>query len=132
MESLAKKVWLIDSDMVFVGCLSFYCKQIRHLKCKTFYNLFEVIPMLETELPDLIVLEIMLDGPNGFTLLNELASYPDTAKIPIIIVTSLNINCDKLPALNVWKIFRKETMVPDEFLDAVRVCLKSSSERIPS
>ena len=40
----------------------------------------------------MIFLDILLTGPDGFTFLNELISYSDTAKIPIVIVSSLDFS----------------------------------------
>lgn len=73
--------------------------------------------------PDLILLDILLGGPNGFTLLNELASYSDTAKIPIIIVTSLDLPSSHFSHYNVKCILNKSTMTPATIQEAVRHAL---------
>jgi CheY-like chemotaxis protein len=69
---------------------------------------------IDEELPKLIFLDILLDGPDGFTFLNELASYSDTAKIPIIIVSSIDISGKDLSSYGVVKIVNKEKMTPAE------------------
>ena len=61
----------------------------------------------------MIFLDIMLDGPDGFTFLNELVSYSDTAKIPVVIVTALKIKAD-LSDYGVVAILDKSTMQPDD------------------
>ena len=64
----------------------------------------------------LIFLDILLDGPDGFTLLNELASYPDTCKIPIVIVSSLYLKESDLSSYNVVGILSKDSMTPGDIL----------------
>ncbi|MBQ3263998.1 response regulator [Candidatus Saccharibacteria bacterium] len=64
-------------------------------------------------MPDLIFLDILLTGPDGFTFLNELVSYTDTARIPVVVVTSLEIQHD-LSDYGVVGILNKDTMTPAE------------------
>lgn len=73
--------------------------------------------------PDLILLDILLSGPNGFTLLNELASYSDTAQIPIIIITSLDLPSNHFSHYNVKFILNKSTMTPVTIQEAIHHAL---------
>ena len=45
---------------------------------------------------DLILLDLGLPGMNGFDLLRQLKSSPDTASIPVIVLTAWNSTSDKL------------------------------------
>lgn len=72
---------------------------------------------------DVILLDIMLDGPDGFTLLNELVSYNDTSVIPIVIVTALKIKAD-LSDYGVIKVIDKSTMQPSDIREAVKFAIK--------
>lgn len=42
------------------------------------------------ELPSLIILDVMMPGKSGFSVLKELRADPRTAKIPVIMVTAIN------------------------------------------
>ena len=42
----------------------------------------------ERLLPDLIVLDVMMPGRDGFEVLRELKSRPDTAVIPVVLLTA--------------------------------------------
>jgi diguanylate cyclase (GGDEF)-like protein len=48
--------------------------------------------------PNLILLDIMMPGMNGFEVCNQLRSDPATAAIPIIFLSSLNAPLDKVQA----------------------------------
>jgi signal transduction histidine kinase len=50
-------------------------------------------------LPDLILLDIMMPGMNGFEVCNQLKLEPATARIPIVFVTALSETEDKLRAI---------------------------------
>ena len=69
---------------------------------------------LDENLPSLIFLDILLPGPDGFTFLNEIMSYPDTSKIPIILITSLNLEKFDLKVYGIKGILKKDKMKPEE------------------
>ena len=48
------------------------------------------------EKPDLILMDIVMPGLNGFQATRQLTSDPKTADIPVIIVTSKNQEVDKV------------------------------------
>ena len=57
---------------------------------------------------------ILLDVPDGFTFLNELLSYTDTAKIPIVIVSSIDFSGRDLTEYGVVGVLDKTKMLPKE------------------
>ena len=71
----------------------------------------------------MVFLDILLDGPDGFTFLNEMASYTDTAKVPIVVVTSLDLAGNDLTSYGVVGVLQKDRMVPREIREyAERYC----------
>ena len=98
----------------------------RALLKKANYNILHftdaitAMSQLDDAFPDLIFLDVLLNGPNGFTLLNELSSYLDTAKIPIILLSSLDLQDANLSEYNIVQILHKDTMTPTEIQEAVR------------
>lgn len=50
--------------------------------------------------PDLILLDIMLPGEDGISILHRLRSLPDTAAIPVILLTAKNTEYDKVIGLD--------------------------------
>ena len=59
-------------------------------------------------------LDILLTGPDGFTLLNEMVSYEDTAQIPVVLITSLELKNRDLASYGVVGVLEKETMRPED------------------
>lgn len=52
------------------------------------------------ERPELVLLDIMLPGEDGITILRRLRAAPDTAKIPVILLTAKNTEYDKVVGLD--------------------------------
>lgn len=92
---------------------------------KVFHDAISAIQNISADAPDMIFLDVLLTGPDGFTFLNEIVSYEDTAKIPVVIVTSLDIKADSLKNYNVVKILRKDSLIPDDMKDIAREILES-------
>ena len=104
-------IFIVDDDEVMAECIARYCK--GQPTC-IFSNAIEAMNAIDDEKPDLIFLDILLDGPDGFTFLNELASYDDTAKIPIVIISSLDFSGQDLSSYGVVGIISKDTMLPED------------------
>lgn len=52
------------------------------------YSGLEVFGLLEEKKPDLIILDIMLPQMDGLEVLTKLKGAPDTASIPVILLTA--------------------------------------------
>lgn len=87
--------------------------EVEGEKVKIFYNAYEAMEGLADGVPELIFLDVLLPGVDGFTFLHEIMSYEDTARIPVVLVTSLKVEGD-LSVYGVKGILDKETMTPRE------------------
>ncbi|MBQ6130151.1 response regulator [Candidatus Saccharibacteria bacterium] len=139
------KIFIIDDDELFADCVkTAICSAYeipetpqgplsvkkpvpkssknssKSLEVKTYKNALDAINNLGDPLPDLIFLDILLPGPDGFTFLNELVSYPDTAKIPVILLTSLDLADFDLKLYGVKGILNKEKMKPEDIVYYVK------------
>ena len=103
-------IFIIDDDKIFADCIKKVCGE---KSVKIFSNAIDAMSEIDIEIPELIFLDILLDGPDGFTFLNELASYQDTAKIPIVIVSSLKLEAN-LESYGVVGVLNKDKMYPKE------------------
>lgn len=75
--------------------------------------------------PDCLVLDVLLPGTTGFTLLHELQSYDDTGKLPVIICSSIagDLKKEELAPYGVHRLLDKTTMTPADIVAAVRSAL---------
>ena len=105
-------IWVIDDDIEFSKIIFDKYKNVRY-----FTNAIEAMNC--QEVPDLIFLDILLDGPDGFTFLNEMRSYEDLAKVPVVIMSSLNFKGKDLSAYGVVGYLNKSEMTPAEVKEYV-------------
>ena len=114
-------IYIVEDDPDFASCILRYAARAdRSATLSIFHNVIDAIQSIDTDFPDLIFLDILLTGPDGFTLLNELASYPDTARIPIVIISSLNLQNQDLSSYGVVATLHKDSLMPKEIIENVR------------
>lgn len=80
---------------------------------------------VDAALPDAIVLDVLLAGPNAFTLLHEFRSHPDLAGIPVILCTTIadQLAEEDLKAYGVRMVLDKTTMKPGDLVAAIKKVL---------
>lgn len=127
-----RPIFIIEDDPDFAEIYQKHLKRnFPEIPLQIFYNAIEAnaafSELSEEELPSLIILDVLLTGPDGFTLLNELLSYPETSQIPVLLISSLNLGQMSLQAYNVRAILNKEAFTPADFVDQVQDILKSTN-----
>lgn len=83
-------------------------------------NAIEAIAKVEEEVPEMVFLEIMLTGPDGFTFLNEMASYIDTMDVPVVIVSERDFSGVDLGDYGVVGFLDKNKMKPSDVMNYAR------------
>lgn len=76
-----------------------YTLETTGFTAKGFADGRELKAALKEEIPNLILLDIMLPGDDGYTILEKLRSSPDTKSIPVIMVTAKEAEYDKVRGL---------------------------------
>lgn len=109
-------VFIIDDSLIMADCIARAARGTSAMpNVLTFGDAIAAMGAIAAgQLPDLIFLEVLLSGPDAFTFLNELLSYEDTAKVPIVVVSSLDFATNNLADYNVVGYLNKETMTPQE------------------
>ena len=106
-------IFIIDDDMAMAKCVARACEKCG-FKTRIFGDAISAMVALDDELPTMIFLDILLSGPDGFTFLNELISYPDTMKIPVVVISSLKFSERDLRNYGVVGVLDKTTMTPED------------------
>jgi threonine synthase len=104
----------------------------RILQSQGNYTLFEAtngreaLELITKELPDLVILDIMMPEMDGFAVMDALQLNQDTAKIPVIIITAKELTSDEKSRLNghIQSLMQKGDFLSDELLDEVRSLLR--------
>ncbi|MDB5646892.1 response regulator [Methylobacterium sp.] len=80
----------------------------------------EALRVIEAEAPDLVVLDAMMPGINGFELLRQIKTTPKTAGTLVVMLTSRKLEQDIVGALNAGASdYLVKPFIPEEL--AVRI-----------
>lgn len=113
-------ILVVTSDKVIGECIVRTLEK-NHFDGQMFDNAIEAINFIaENGAPEMIFLDILLTGPDGFTLLNEMASYADTMSVPVILMSEKDFSKYDFSAYNVKGFVDKNTMKPSEVEDYAR------------
>ncbi|MCF6278708.1 MAG: pyridoxal-phosphate dependent enzyme, partial [Anaerolineales bacterium] len=104
----------------------------RILQSQGDFTIFEAengkagLRLIRRELPDLIILDLMMPELDGFGVLDALKANPETANIPVIVSTAKELSVDEKQRLKgrIQALMQKGDFLNDEFLDEVRTLIK--------
>jgi CheY-like chemotaxis protein len=96
------------------------------------YNVVEVedgeegIEKIKKTKPDLILLDLILPGIDGFEVLSRIKEYPDLAKIPVIVLSNLGQRDDieKAIKLGANDYLVKAHFTPNEIIEKIKDLLR--------
>jgi threonine synthase len=82
----------------------------------------EAIDLAKKELPDLIILDLMMPEIDGFSVLDSLKDSPETASIPVIVVTAKELTTEDLHRLSgrIRTYMQKGEFMDNELLEEVK------------
>ena len=102
-------------------------KIVRDLLARTSYRLIEAtdgemgVAMAQQELPDLIIMDIQLPRLSGLDATRQLRAHPETAHIPIIVITSFALSGDDQRARDAGAAaYLAKPYSPRELLETIR------------
>ena len=92
-------IWCVDDDNA-IRDIEVYTLESMGYKAKGFSCSEELFAMLKTEKPQLIILDIMLPGEDGVSILKKIRSSSDTQNIPVIMATAKGTEIDVIQGLD--------------------------------
>ena len=93
------KVLVVDDDPKAVELIALHLPGLGSTVLRA-YGGREAIEVARRELPDLIVLDLMMPEVNGFDVVEALNTQADTARIPVMVVTAKQITAEDRVKLN--------------------------------
>lgn len=81
-----KKILVADDEVDVVEMVSCLLKQ-QGFEVLTAYDGSEAVEVAKRDHPDLVLLDIQMPASFGFSVLNDLRASPETASIPVIVVS---------------------------------------------
>ena len=92
-------IWCVEDD-ASIRDIEVYALQSTGLEAKGFEDGDSFLSALKTELPDLVILDVMLPGTDGIEALKIMKSTAEYVDIPIILATAKGAEFDKVQGLD--------------------------------
>lgn len=129
MKNNPPKILIIDDDSTMTSLLSTLFEMEKY-RVDHFSpgDLYEIEKVLEKSRPDVIIMDIHLNGTNGLDILKIIKHNPQFNKIKVIISSGENLDDEALKA-GASKFFLKPYM-PSELITSVYNLLNSHGEKL--
>ena len=116
---MAKTVLLIEDEPNIIEAVQYILSR-NGWQVKTHANGHDANAVIQSSLPDLIILDVMLPGKSGYDILREIRLTPDCSDIPVLILTARGQTKDRqlAEALGASR-FMTKPFSNQEMLDAV-------------
>jgi PAS domain S-box-containing protein len=95
-----KTILVVDDDKSLVKSVKYHLEHKGYSTCVA-YDGKQALEMIESNRPDLIVLDIVMPNMDGYEVIKALKSNPETANIPIVLVTGIEIDGGRVKAISV-------------------------------
>lgn len=125
------RVLVVDDDPKAVELIAIHLTSMGNTVLRAYGGL-EAIDTARREMPDLIVLDLMMPDASGFDVVDALCEPPVASRIPIVIVTSQEITHAERARLNgrVSAILQKSTFEHHRFASEVRRARALHGDRV--
>lgn len=124
--SAAKRILIVDDDAFIRRPLEFILREEGYLP-QTAVNAEDGMRQIEAAPPDLIFLDVMMPGKDGFALCEELKGDPRYRGIPIVLLSARGQEHDRTKGLALGAAdFMTKPYSPHELKERVRQLLSRS------
>jgi DNA-binding response OmpR family regulator len=96
---MPERILIVDDDATMVNLLATIL-DIEEMEPLKALSAREAFAVLDKEIPDLILLDIMMPELDGFEVLARLRKHPETKDLPVIILSALS---DRKNMLKGWR-----------------------------
>ena len=120
---MGKRILAIDDDPCALMLISLTL-ELEGYQVITATDGYEGLRKIKEEKPDLLILDIMMPGMNGFDVCHDLRTDPETASLPVIMLSARTLPQDQMRGFQVGTDdYLTKPVSPDELLRTVSALL---------
>lgn len=97
---MSRRVFLVEDDPDIASLVRSRLERSGEFAVKAFAKGAEFLQACETEIPDLVILDLALPDTDGLTLCRELRSWETTRTLPILMLTARAGEADRVTGLS--------------------------------
>ena len=123
-EKINPKVIYIEDDPEMIDLVTLILRP-RGINVKGAHGGRQGLDMVREELPDLVLLDLMMPDLDGWDLYQQLKADPATATIPVIIITAKAQAIDQVLGLHIAKVddYICKPFRPQQIIDSIQKIL---------
>mgnify|MGYP001050573367 FL=1 len=122
-------IWCVEDD-ASIRDIEVYALQSTGYEAKGFEDGTSFLKEVKNQKPELVVLDVMLPGIDGITLLQKLKEDPETREIPVIMATAKGAEYDKIQGLDLGAdYYLTKPFGVMEFVSCVKAVLRRCQPR---
>ena len=95
---MARNILVVEDDRNISDLIRMYMEK-EGFEVRSAYDGGKAVEEFEKQAPDLVLLDIMLPGEDGITILKKLRARGDTRRVPVVMTTAKGEEYDKVLAL---------------------------------
>jgi len=125
---MSKRIFVVDDDKEIREIVTFVLKR-NGFEVAVACNGEQLQHLLFQQIPDLIILDVMMPGEDGYRIFSSLRSNPPTRHVPVVIMTAHTediyerISVDLGAAEHITKPFH-----PFELVERVKALLQTTTQ----
>ncbi len=89
------KVLVVEDTLAQMDLIKLYLKEGGY-SVLTANNAKDGLALLDSEKPDVVITDVVMEGMNGFEMCRAIKKNPATEKVPVIACTSRNTDLDRM------------------------------------
>ncbi len=126
-----EKILVVEDDPISLRLIH-YTLQHEGYQVLTALNGLEGLKIAREEKPDLIVLDVMLPGIDGFEVCHRLRAEPETAQLPVLMLSAKAQEIDKTTGLKVGADdYLAKPASPSEIVSKIKNLLAQTKHASP-
>jgi len=122
-DSRTERILIIDDQPESTRLIHNMLDQVGHFRVFAAHSGIEGMSLVARRRPDLVILDLRMPDMDGFAVLSELRANPETARIPVLVVTADALNEDEQRRLSKLSVIDKNDLQqgqPDQFFTRLR------------
>lgn len=123
------KVVYIEDDLEMINLVTLILSR-RGFLVKGAHGGREGLDLVRMELPDLVLLDLMMPDLDGWDLYQQLKANTDTRHIPVIVITAKSQPIDRVLGLHIAKVddYISKPFHPEDLLESIRKVMAAKKE----
>ncbi|MEF3279817.1 MAG: response regulator [Elusimicrobiota bacterium] len=121
------KILVVDDDPEILNLLQYTLESMGHI-IKVCDNGRDVIDSLKEFKPELMILDVMLPGIDGYSIANTISADNELSKLPVIVLSALEPSRSLFLKFSQVVAFLTKPFNTDDLLEAVKSALEKKIE----